>query len=71
MGKRSRDCAPVMHLKGNEDTEYKRRLFELLSEHSKKSVPVGELKLSVQQQQLRFSLLLSDDWRARIRAALS
>ncbi|WMV71955.1 hypothetical protein [Xenorhabdus griffiniae] len=30
------------HLKGNDDTEYKRRLFELLTEHVKTAVDAGE-----------------------------
>ena len=33
------------HLKGNDDTEYKRRLFELLTEHVKTAVDAGELTL--------------------------
>lgn len=59
-----------LHLKGNEDTEYKQRLFELLTEHSRTSLPVGELKLAVQQQQLSFTLLMDDSWHARIKDAL-
>ena len=55
-----------LHLRGNEDTEYKRRLFELLTECSQTAVPVGELKLSVQQQTLRFELLLEDNWKSRL-----
>jgi len=60
-----------LHLKGNEDTEYKRKFLQLLTEHSQTALPVGELSLSVQQQQIRFSLLMSDDWRAGIENALA
>lgn len=31
------------HLKDNEDTEYKRRLFELLTTHVKTALDAGEL----------------------------
>ncbi len=55
-----------LHLRGNEDTEYKRRLFELLTECSQTAVPVGELKLSMQQQVMRFELLLEDNWKSRL-----
>ncbi|HEY0552242.1 MAG TPA: restriction endonuclease subunit R, partial [Verrucomicrobiae bacterium] len=47
-----------LHLKGNDDTEYKRRLFDLFTEHSQTALTVGELKLGFQQQQIRFELML-------------
>jgi type III restriction enzyme len=59
-----------LHLKGSEDTEYKRKLFELLTEYSRTALPVGELKLEMAQQQIRFALLMSDDWRARVNQSL-
>jgi type III restriction enzyme len=59
-----------MHLKGNDDTEYKRRLFDLFNQHSQTARPVGELRLSVQQQVLRFQLLLEENWGAQLAASL-
>jgi len=55
-----------IHLKGNDDTEYKKRLFALLTEHSKTALTVGELKLGLKQQQMRFDLLLENDWREKL-----
>jgi hypothetical protein len=51
-----------LHLKGNDDTNYKRRLFELLTQHSQSALSVGELKLGLEKQNLCFDLLLEDDW---------
>jgi type III restriction enzyme len=59
-----------MHLKGNDDTDYKRRLFDLFNEYSESALPVGELKLSVQQQVIRFQLLLEDNWGSQAAEAL-
>ncbi len=59
-----------MHLKGNDDTEYKRRLFDLLSEQSQNALPVGELQLSVQHQVMRFELLLEDNWGSKVTECL-
>ncbi|HEX5057345.1 MAG TPA: DEAD/DEAH box helicase family protein [Gammaproteobacteria bacterium] len=52
------------HLKGNEDTEYKRKLFELLSRHSDIAAStVGELRIEDESQKLRFRMLLEKDWK--------
>ena len=59
-----------LHLKGNDDTNYKRRLFELLTEHSQTALSVGELKLGFQKQHLRFELMLENDWREKLPQAL-
>jgi len=59
-----------LHLKGNEDTAYKAKLFELLTAHSKSALSVGELKLGLQQQQMRFELLLENDWREKMQESL-
>jgi len=56
-----------MHLMGNEDTKYKERLFELLSEHSATNDSVGELLLKHGKQQLRFDMLLEDNWRTNLK----
>ncbi|HEU0009473.1 MAG TPA: DEAD/DEAH box helicase family protein [Verrucomicrobiae bacterium] len=60
-----------LHLKGNEDTAYKERLFELLEKVSAKGVNVGELKLGVAQNEMRFELMLENNWRERIKRPLN
>lgn len=60
-----------LHLKGNEDTAYKAKLFELLTAHSKFALSIGELKLGLKQQQMRFELLLENDWREKLPASLT
>jgi type III restriction enzyme len=59
-----------LRLKGNDDTAYKERLFELLEKISAKSVNVGELKLGVAQNEMRFELMLENNWRERIKRAI-
>jgi type III restriction enzyme len=59
-----------LHLKGNDDTAYKERLFELLEKISAKSVNVGELKLAVAQNEMCFELMLENNWRERIKRAI-
>ncbi|QIF06190.1 DEAD/DEAH box helicase family protein [Roseimicrobium sp. ORNL1] len=58
------------HLSGAGDTERKRRLFELLTEHSKKAVRAGELALAVKDAELHFEMLLEQDWRTGAEKAL-
>jgi type III restriction enzyme len=55
-----------LHLMGNEDTVYKQRLFELLSAHSRSALSVGELKLGFKQQDMRFELMLENNWREKL-----
>ena len=59
-----------MHLKGNDDTDYKQRLLELFNEYSQNALPVGELQLAVQRQVLRFELLLENNWGAQLAESL-
>jgi type III restriction enzyme len=59
-----------LHLKGNDDTGYKERLFELLEKISSQSVNVGELKLAVAQNEMRFELMLENNWRERIKRVI-
>ena len=59
-----------LHLKGNDDTNYKARLFELFTQHAASALSVGELKLGFQQQHLRFELMLETDWRGKLPEAL-
>jgi type III restriction enzyme len=60
-----------LHLSGNEDTVYKERLFELLTQHSQSALSVGELKLGLKQQQMRFELMLENNWREKLPGSLS
>jgi type III restriction enzyme len=60
-----------LHLKGNDDTIYKAKLLELLTEHSKSALSVGELKLGLRQQQMRFELMLENNWQEKIQASFS
>ena len=57
-----------MHLSGNPDTEYKRKLFDLLTEHtSARSVNAGELELVRDSgNKMVFKLLLADTWRTEV-----
>jgi type III restriction enzyme len=54
------------HLKGNDDTEYKRKLFELLTECAKTAVRAGELHLEHEQSEITFTMLLEDGWKDQI-----
>lgn len=54
------------HLKGNDDTEYKRKLFELLTAHSKLAMPAGKLGLKDDSQQMTFTILLEDTWKQEL-----
>ncbi|MBE7495350.1 MAG: DEAD/DEAH box helicase family protein [Verrucomicrobiaceae bacterium] len=59
------------HLKGNDDTAYKQKLFDLLTEYSAKAVRAGELVLGSQPQQMNFTMLMEDSWRDRIETCFS
>jgi len=59
-----------LHLKGNEDTVYKTRLFELLTQHSQSALSVGELKLGLKKQEMRFELMLENNWREKLPGSL-
>jgi type III restriction enzyme len=58
-----------LHLQ-NDDTDYKRRLFDTLERHSSTSVSVGELALDIQPDPMRFRLVLEGDWKSQVDAAL-
>ncbi len=60
-----------LHLKGNDDTEYKRRLFDLLSAHSSSAISAGEIKLGLKQGDLHFEMLLENEWEQKTKAALA
>lgn len=53
-----------LQLKGNEDTEYKRRLMDLLSEYHKTAVTQGEIDLKdAMNRELSLTMLMEGDWR--------
>lgn len=59
------------HLKGNDDTAYKQKLFDILTEHSAKAVRAGELVLGSQAQQMSFTMLMEDSWKQRMESCFS
>ena len=52
-------------LKGNEDTEYKRKLFEILEKHAtNESVSVGDMEVvSEKEQKMIFRILMEKTWK--------
>lgn len=57
-----------MQLKGNDDTLYKQRLFDLLSEHYSHSVEAGEVEVAQDNAQgLIFRMVFEEDWRSDLR----
>jgi len=50
------------HLKGNDDTEYKRKLFELFTRHADVSASIGQLALEDQDAPIRFRMVMEKDW---------
>jgi hypothetical protein len=48
---------------------YKEKLFELLTQYSQSALSVGELKLGLKQQQMRFELMLENNWHEKLSAA--
>lgn len=61
-----------MHLKGNDDTAYKQRLFDLLAEHYAHSIEAGELELTQDDaQRLTFRMVFEENWRTELSAAMS
>lgn len=54
------------HLKGNDDTEYKRKMFELLTAHVDTAMRAGELDLGEASQQMSFTMLMEKSWQQEI-----
>jgi len=54
------------HLKGNDDTEYKRKLFELLTEHASTAVQAGELTIEAATGGMRFKMLMESSWQQEL-----
>lgn len=51
------------HLKGNDDTEYKRKLFELFTRYADITASVGQLELDQQDEPMRFQMVMEKDWK--------
>ncbi|MDC8802647.1 DEAD/DEAH box helicase family protein [Halomonas pacifica] len=58
------------HLKGNDDTEYKRKLFELLTRYADITAEVGQLELEDKGEPVRFQMLMEGDWKQTVSEAL-
>ena len=54
------------HLKGNDDTEYKQQLFDLLTEHLTNSVEAGQLFVGENTDQMSFTMLLESNWQQEL-----
>ena len=54
------------HLKGNDDTEYKRRLFELLTAYVDTAIPAGTFGLGAETPPLTFTMLMEDTWKQEL-----
>ena len=55
------------HLKGNDDTRYKERLFDLLSKIGEHALEAGEVELeSDASQRMTFKILLNPTWRTEL-----
>lgn len=50
------------HLKGNDDTEYKRKLFELFTRYADVTASIGQLALEDQDEPMRFRMVMEKDW---------
>ena len=48
------------HPKGNDDTEYKRKLFELLTGHVETALRAGEMELIAEPQSITFTILMQN-----------
>jgi type III restriction enzyme len=59
------------HLSGNEDTNYKQKLFETINASLTGNVkPKGELKLIEAKEEIRFHMVFENDWENRLNKLL-
>ena len=56
-----------LHLKGNEDTEYKQQLFDLCNSLSKPR-PWDEVAQEMAEHEVQFKVIFEDEWRRIINA---
>ncbi|MBE0471019.1 MAG: DEAD/DEAH box helicase family protein [Methyloprofundus sp.] len=54
------------HLKGNDDTNYKRDLFDLLTAHAQSAIEAGELTIETADDGISFRMLLESDWQQEL-----
>lgn len=59
------------HLKGNDDSAYKKKLFEILSAQSAAPMESGQMDLLRKDCQMTFKMLMENTWRAEVETALS
>ena len=50
-------------VKGNDDTEYKRKLFELFTRYADVTASIGQLALEDQDEPMRFRMVMEKDWK--------
>lgn len=50
------------HLKGNDDTEYKRKLFELLTRHVDTAIRTGTFDFGEETAPMSFTMLMENSW---------
>ncbi len=50
------------HLKGNDDTEYKRNLFILLTDYADTAIHAGTFDFGEEAQHMTFTMLMEDTW---------
>ena len=51
------------HLKGNDDTEYKRKLFDLLTRFVDMTASIGQLELDEEDKPVCFRMVMEKDWK--------
>lgn len=59
-----------LQLKGNDDTEYKQRLMNMLTDYHRNAIKAGEISLTDgHSKPLTLAMLMEDDWRNEFQAA--
>ena len=51
------------HLKGNDDTEYKQKLFDLFTRYADVTASIGQLALEGQDKPLSFRMVMEKNWK--------
>lgn len=61
-----------LQLKGNDDTEYKERLFDLLTDHYQQSISAGKLELNGEMNtKMSLHMLMEDSWKDEVKTLFS
>lgn len=59
-----------LHLKGNDDTAYKEKLLDLLTEHHQSLIKAGQIDVTDgTNQHLNLTMLMEDSWKAQFQEA--